>query len=252
MTWPIFKRAVLARKGWWWWWWERLNHPARWTNSTKPWGIGRTRTQAVAPELPPLQPLVEGVRKHIAIPGKVQTDLLMGTLGPKRGSPDYMAASLGNNILGQFGMMGRIGDVVREQEGLAYHASTSLNGWITAGTWEVSAGVNPANLARAIDLILGEVRRFISEPVTPEELRDSQANYTGRLPLSLEFECRGGECPAQPGALPAWAGLLPALRRAGGERDPRPDSRGGALLPEPGHICHRQRRPKSVKYSKLR
>jgi zinc protease len=143
-------------------------------------------TQAEAPELPPLHPLAGGVRKHIPIPGKVQTDLLMGTLGPKRGSPDYMAASLGNNILGQFGMMGRIGDVVREQEGLAYHASTSLNGWITAGTWEVSAGVNPVNLARAIDLILGEVRRFISEPVTPEELRDSQANYTGRLPLSLE------------------------------------------------------------------
>ena len=142
--------------------------------------------QAVAPELPPLQPLVEGVRRHIAIPGKVQTDLLMGTLGPKRGSPDYMAASLGNNILGQFGMMGRIGDVVREQEGLAYHASTSLNGWITAGTWEVSAGVSPANLTRAIDLILGELRRFISEPVMLEELRDSQANYTGRLPLSLE------------------------------------------------------------------
>ena len=118
--------------------------------------------------------------------GKVQTDLLMGTLGPKRGSPDYMAASLGNNILGQFGMMGRIGDVVREQEGLAYHASTSLNGWITAGTWEVSAGVNPANLTRAIDLILGELRRFISEPVTSDELHDSQANYTGRLPLSLE------------------------------------------------------------------
>ncbi len=142
--------------------------------------------QAVPPEMPPLRPLTEGVRRHIAIPGKVQTDLLMGTLGPRRGSPDYMAASLGNNILGQFGMMGRIGDVVREQEGLAYHASTSLNGWITAGTWEISAGVSPANLERAIELILHEVRRFISEPVTAEELADSQANYIGRLPLSLE------------------------------------------------------------------
>jgi zinc protease len=142
--------------------------------------------QAVAPDLPVLAPLVERVRQHIPIAGKVQADLLMGTLGPRRASPDYLAASLGNNILGQFGMMGRIGDVVREQEGLAYHASTSLNGWITAGTWEVSAGLAPANLERAVELIFKEVRRFTAEPVTREELEDSQANYIGRLPLSLE------------------------------------------------------------------
>jgi zinc protease len=125
-------------------------------------------------------------RSHIALPGKSQTDLVMGTLGPRRRSPDYLAASLGNNILGQFGMMGRIGDVVREQAGLAYYASTSLNSWIAAGSWEVSAGVNPANLQRAIDLIEQELHKYASEPVTDEELSDSKANFIGRLPLSLE------------------------------------------------------------------
>lgn len=149
-------------------------------------GDWRNPEQRVEPALPPLQPLQGNVRKHIALPGKFQTDLLMGTLGPERKSPHYLAASLGNNILGQFGMMGRIGDVVREQAGLAYHASTSLNAWLHAGSWEVSAGVNPTNLDRAIDLILQEIRRFIQEPVTLDELQDSQANYIGRLPLSLE------------------------------------------------------------------
>ncbi len=143
-------------------------------------------SQAPAVEVPATTPLEEGVRRHIALAGKVQTDLVMGTLGPSRVSPDFMPASLGNNILGQFGMMGRIGDVVREREGLAYHASTSLNSWIQAGTWEVSAGVSPANLERAIELIELEILRFSAEPVTAEELADSQANYVGRLPLSLE------------------------------------------------------------------
>ncbi|GAP15416.1 predicted Zn-dependent peptidase [Longilinea arvoryzae] len=142
--------------------------------------------QPAAPELPVLAPLTVPVREHIPLPGKSQTDLVMGGFGPKRSSPDYLAASLGNNILGQFGMMGRIGDVVREQAGLAYYASTSLNSWIHTGSWEVSAGVNPANLQRAIDLILVEINRFISEPVSLEELQDSQANYIGRLPLSME------------------------------------------------------------------
>jgi len=147
-----------------------------WTNPNQP----------AHTEFPPVQPLHATTREHIAIPGKIQTDLVMGCLGPQRKSSGFHAASLGNNILGQFGMMGRIGDVVREQAGLAYTAATSLNAWISAGSWEVSAGVNPVNLDRAIDLIISELRRFTSELVTPEELADSQANYIGRLPLSLE------------------------------------------------------------------
>jgi zinc protease len=136
-----------------------------------------------APDFPLLE---NDIRRHISIPGKSQSDLVMGAFGPSRQSPDYLPASLGNNILGQFGMMGRIGDVVREQAGLAYHASTSLNAWIDAGSWEVSAGVNPVNLQKAIDLIISELERFVKEPVTTEELTDSQSNYIGRLPLSLE------------------------------------------------------------------
>ncbi len=37
-----------------------------------------------------------------------------------------------------------------------------------------------------MDLIRSEIRRFTSEPVTADELSDSQANFIGRLPLSLE------------------------------------------------------------------
>jgi len=135
---------------------------------------------------PPIQPLTQKVVKHIAIPGKSQSDVIIGMHGPKRKVPEYMSASLGNSILGQFGMMGRIGDIVREKSGLAYHASASLNSWIEGGSWEVSAGVNPANLDRAVDLVISELKRFTSEPVTAEELADSKANYIGRLPLSLE------------------------------------------------------------------
>jgi zinc protease len=93
---------------------------------------------------------------------------------------------LGNNILGQFGLMGRIGESVRTKSGLAYHASSSVNAWADAGSWEFTAGLNPENLDKAIGLIQDEIKRFISEPVTAEELDDSQSNMIGRLPLSLE------------------------------------------------------------------
>ena len=82
--------------------------------------------------------------------------------------------------------MGRIGDSVREKAGLAYYAYTSLNAWIESGSWEVSAGVNPENVNKATSLILEELKKFTSEPVSAEELEENQSNFIGRLPLSLE------------------------------------------------------------------
>lgn len=135
---------------------------------------------------PIVQPLKETIIRKVNIPEKSQSDLLIGTYGPKRSAPEYLAASLGNSILGQFGMMGRIGDSVREKAGLAYYASTSLNAWIEDGSWEVSAGVNPENVEKATDLIIKELRRFTRELVSAEELEENQSNFIGRMPLSLE------------------------------------------------------------------
>jgi zinc protease len=142
--------------------------------------------QVETPELPPLKPLQETVRHHYAIPGKSQSDLVIGMVGPQRNAPEYVAASLGNSVLGQFGLMGRIGDVVRERSGLAYYAYSSLSAGLGPGSWEVSAGVNPDNLEKASQLIFDELSRFVEQGVSAEELADSQAHFVGRLPLSLE------------------------------------------------------------------
>ena len=142
--------------------------------------------QMTLPKLPPLQPLKKVVTRKVKIPGKSQADLIIGASGPYRKDPEYIADALGNSALGQFGLGGRIGNVVREQSGLAYYASSSLNAGIGPGSWAVSAGVNPANVQKARDLICGEIARFVEKGVTPEELADSQSNFIGRLPLSLE------------------------------------------------------------------
>jgi zinc protease len=146
--------------------------------------------QAEAPVLPALKPLKKTVTSHHVLAGKSQSDIIMGVVGPRRKDKDYYAASLGNSVLGQFGMMGRIGEVVREKSGLAYYASSNLSAGVGPGSWEVSAGVNPKNVKKAIDLITKELKRFVKGGVTKEELADSQANYIGRLPLS--FESNGG------------------------------------------------------------
>jgi zinc protease len=149
-------------------------------------GGWQVKGQKESPVLPPLKLLKKTVSKHHRIAGKSQSDLIIGTNGPMRRDPEFMSASIGNNILGQFGMMGRIGDVVREKSGLAYYAYSSLSAGIGPGSWEVSAGVNPQNVKKASELIQEELKRFVQEGVTPDELADSKANFIGRLPLSLE------------------------------------------------------------------
>lgn len=125
-------------------------------------------------------------RKHVAIPGKSQTDVVMGTIGPSRDSEDYLPCAIGNNILGQIGMMGRIGEAVREKQGLAYYAQSNLNSGQGPGAWEFNAGVNPAKLDKAIELIKKEISDYLTELVTEDELNDTKSYIIGSLPLSLE------------------------------------------------------------------
>ena len=103
-------------------------------------GDWQNPSQPAAAELAPWTPLSETVTRRVTIPGKSQADVILGTAGPQRRAPDFLAASLGNNILGQFGMMGRIGEVVREQAGLAYYAYSSLSGGFGPGPWMLLPG----------------------------------------------------------------------------------------------------------------
>ena len=137
-------------------------------------------------QVPETNPINETIQRHHAIEEKSQADIVMGVVGPRRKWEGFYPALLGNSILGQFGMMGRIGDSVRNQAGLAYYAYSSLSSSIGPGPWIVSAGVAPENQEKAIGLIKTELRKYLSEPVTTEELADVKSNYIGRLPLSLE------------------------------------------------------------------
>lgn len=138
------------------------------------------------PEIPEIPEIKKSLTVFIPLAEKFQVDIIMGCHGPARTSPDFLAASLGNNILGQFGMMGRIGEVVREKSGLAYYASTSLNAMAHGGSWEIAAGVNPANFDAAVSIIKDELIRFITEPVSEDELLDAKFSYIGSIPLSVE------------------------------------------------------------------
>ncbi len=125
-------------------------------------------------------------RRSLPIAGKTQTDVVLGCVGPTRQNPHYYPAAVGNTILGRFGMMGRLGDNVREKQGLAYYAYSALEAGEGPGPWMAVAGVSPAMVERTIDSVLHEIERMREDLVSTEELSDSQAFMTGVLPLRLE------------------------------------------------------------------
>ncbi len=75
--------------------------------------------------------------------GKTQADVVLGTTTFDRRSPDYYALSFANHILGRIYFMGRFGEKVRDEQGLAYYAYSELSAGFGSGPWVVRAGVNP-------------------------------------------------------------------------------------------------------------
>jgi zinc protease len=136
--------------------------------------------------LPSVSALDANRETYTSIPEKTQSDIYLGWPGIKRRDPDFFPAHLANCILGQFGMMGRLGEQIREEQGLAYYCYSALEAGLEPGTWTAGAGVAPENVAQAIASIRAEVKRIQNEPVPAHELADNKAYLVGSMPLRLE------------------------------------------------------------------
>jgi zinc protease len=144
------------------------------------------KIQPVLPSVSDMpRPASENVRM-VSISGKSQVDLVLGLPGPRRSAPDYLHASLMNTILGVFGMMGRIGRNIREEQGLAYYASSHLAGGLGPAPWSANAGTAPDDVDGVISGIKQEIARMQNEMVPAAELADCKSYRVGSLPVSLE------------------------------------------------------------------
>lgn len=134
-------------------------------------------------------PEVDGTLRRVVempMPGKFQSEMVMGLPALPRNHPDYYPLRLGNLILGELGLSGRLGASIRERQGLAYHVSSDVQASMGPSPWAIRAGVNPANVDRAVESAFQEVERWRSELVADEELEDGKSYLVGSLPIALE------------------------------------------------------------------
>ena len=151
---------------------------------------GNGRGHAAVPEPPSHRPRA----LWIPMPHKSQADIAVGGPAVARRHDDYYALHVANLVFGRIGLGGRLGQRIRDDQGLAYYAFSSLEALTSGGCWTVSAGVNPANLEKAVRGIRDELDRLRTDPFRPEEIRDGKDNQIGGLVVSLE---RNGEVASE-------------------------------------------------------
>ncbi len=125
-------------------------------------------------------------QRLIAMPGKTQTDIAYGFTTIRRLDPRYYAYWMMNNVLGQFGLGGRLADNIRERHGMAYYAFSTLDPAGGEAPLLVRAGVDPANVDRAVAAIDHEVAALASQGPTATELAETRAYLIGSIPRLLE------------------------------------------------------------------
>ena len=145
--------------------------------------------QGAAPArlVPP--PAPRGTVRHQVVQSmmnKAQADVAYGFVALARADPGYQAAVVMNNVLGQYALGGRLGDNIRERQGMAYYIFSSLDANVGAGPLVIRAGVSPRNVDRTIEAIDQEITSIVSDGMTEREVAESKQYLIGSIPRTLE------------------------------------------------------------------
>lgn len=122
----------------------------------------------------------------IPMPGKSQSDIAYGFTTISRLDPRYYAYWMMNNVLGQFGLGGRLADNIRERQGMAYYAYSAFDATVGESPLFVRAGVDPNNVERALEAIDAEVLKLGAEGPTATEVEETRQFLVGSIPRMLE------------------------------------------------------------------
>jgi predicted Zn-dependent peptidase len=129
-------------------------------------------------------------------PGAVQTQLLIGRIGPDRHDPAWPALMLGTYCLGGT-LTSRLDRVLREEKGYTYgvrafqqvlrspapHAADGVRG---ASVLAISGSVDTASTGPALDDLRGVLRTLAADGLTDAERDIAVQNLVGVAPLQYE------------------------------------------------------------------
>jgi zinc protease len=123
---------------------------------------------------------LKGGTHSIDTPDKANATFLAGMLLPMRDDDaDYPAMEIADYLFGSSSLSSRLGDRVRQKEGLSYGVSSSFNASALdkRATFSMSAICNPANIDKVQSAMKEELDKLLADGAGKEELDRAKQGY---------------------------------------------------------------------------
>lgn len=123
---------------------------------------------------------VEAGNVRILTPDKQNAVYMAGLTFPMKDSdPDYPALSLGNFVLGGGALASRLGDRIRQREGLSYTIQSALQAspLDPNAIFRVFAISNPDNMPKVQAAVIEEIEKLLAEGLTDAEMERARQGW---------------------------------------------------------------------------
>ena len=118
-----------------------------------------------------------GLKEDIVTPDKSNAEYLAGlSFALSDSDPDYPALRIGNFIFGGSTLASRLGDRIRQKDGLSYGATSSFvaSSRDPVASLTVTVSTNPANIDKVTTAVMEELQRFLKDGPTEKEVADAK------------------------------------------------------------------------------
>jgi zinc protease len=121
-----------------------------------------------------------GLKEDIVTPDKSNAEYLAGlAFALSDSDPDYPALRIGNFIFGGSTLASRLGDRIRQKDGLSYGATSSFvaSSRDPVASLTVTVSTNPANIDKVTAAVMEELQRFLKDGPTDKEVADAKQAF---------------------------------------------------------------------------
>jgi zinc protease len=127
------------------------------------------------------------MRETVIMKDKPNADVVIGHASRlRRSNPDFIAARIANNALGQSTLSSRLGLKVRDEMGLTYGINSSFaESGIGDGPFVITVTVAPENIDLAVGATVEIVNDYIASGIREDELKDEQSSIIGSFKIGL-------------------------------------------------------------------
>jgi zinc protease len=115
-----------------------------------------------------------------------QSHIFVGQPGLKRDDDQYFQLYVANHPFGGSGFTSRLVNNIREQRGLAYSVYSYFSPMRQLGPFTMGMQTRSDQTDEALKLMRDELKRYLEEGPTEDEIKASHSNITGSFPLNLD------------------------------------------------------------------